>query len=134
MLPLNHPNRIQIAFDDHRLVANAGVPDRRQLVLPRVASNQMLPNFGRARSPGGSNHETRDTLDTVVGKTRRNAEPDLGIHPSGVLRLVDTKCRSPNIRYVMRSRPLEWRSAAKLETSSRSASFSRQPEGIPSIP
>ena len=28
MLPLNHPDRIQIAFDDHRLVANAG------LILP----------------------------------------------------------------------------------------------------
>ena len=28
MLPRNHPDRIQIAFDDHRLVANAG------LILP----------------------------------------------------------------------------------------------------
>ena len=25
MLPLDHPGRIQIAFDDHRLVANAGL-------------------------------------------------------------------------------------------------------------
>ena len=25
MLPRNDPNRIQIAFDDHRLVANAGL-------------------------------------------------------------------------------------------------------------
>ena len=25
MLPLEHPDRIQIAFDDHRLVANAGL-------------------------------------------------------------------------------------------------------------
>ena len=25
MLPCNHPDRIQIAFDDHRLVANAGL-------------------------------------------------------------------------------------------------------------
>ena len=24
MLPRNHPNRIQITFDDHRLVANVG--------------------------------------------------------------------------------------------------------------
>ena len=28
MLPRNHPDRIQIAFDDHRLVSNAG------LILP----------------------------------------------------------------------------------------------------
>ena len=26
MLPRNHPDRIRIAFDDHRLVANAGLP------------------------------------------------------------------------------------------------------------
>ena len=25
MLPRNHPDRIQIVFDDHRLVANAGL-------------------------------------------------------------------------------------------------------------
>ena len=25
MLPRSHPDRIQIAFDDHRLVANAGL-------------------------------------------------------------------------------------------------------------
>ena len=25
MLPRNHPDRIQIIFDDHRLVANAGL-------------------------------------------------------------------------------------------------------------
>ena len=25
MLPRNHPDRIQITFDDHRLVANAGL-------------------------------------------------------------------------------------------------------------
>ena len=28
MLPLDHPDRIQVTFDDHRLVANAG------LILP----------------------------------------------------------------------------------------------------
>ena len=27
MLPRNHPDRIQIAFGDHRLVANAGLID-----------------------------------------------------------------------------------------------------------
>ena len=37
MLPLEHPDRIQIAFDDHRLVNNAG------LLLPA--------NPGPARGP-----------------------------------------------------------------------------------
>ena len=70
MLPLEHPDRIQISFDDDRLVANAG------LLLPvtlaqhlvsrvnhscrRIASNQMLLNFGRTRSPGRSSHEIGD--------------------------------------------------------------------------
>ena len=38
MLPLEHPDRIQITFDDHRLVANAG------LILPTtLARHQGRP-------------------------------------------------------------------------------------------
>ena len=35
MLPRNHPDRIQIAFDDHRLVANAG------LILPVTLAHHL---------------------------------------------------------------------------------------------
>ena len=35
--------------------------DRRQLVLPRIASKQMLLNFGRTRCPGRSSHEVGDS-------------------------------------------------------------------------
>ena len=35
MLPLDHPDRIQIAFDDHRLVANAG------LILPATLGQRL---------------------------------------------------------------------------------------------
>ena len=43
MLPRNHPDRIQIAFDDHRLVANAG------LILPvTLASAWALVNWSTA--------------------------------------------------------------------------------------
>ena len=31
MLPRNHADRIQVAFDDHRLVANAGTDASRHL-------------------------------------------------------------------------------------------------------
>ena len=34
MLPRNHPDRIRIIFDDHRLVANAG------LLLPATLARQ----------------------------------------------------------------------------------------------
>ena len=35
MLPLGHPDRIQIAFDDHRLVNNAG------LILPAILAQHL---------------------------------------------------------------------------------------------
>ena len=42
MLPRNHPDRIQIAFDDHRLVANAG------LILPATLAPRLgLPQLLR---------------------------------------------------------------------------------------
>ena len=42
MLPRNHPDRIQIAFDDHRLVANAG------LILPATLALRLgLPQLLR---------------------------------------------------------------------------------------
>ena len=40
MLPRNHPDRMQIAFDDHRLVANAG------LILPPTLALPMLLALG----------------------------------------------------------------------------------------
>ena len=40
MLPLDHPDRIQITFDDHRLVANAG------LILPTTLARHLgLPQL-----------------------------------------------------------------------------------------
>ena len=41
MLPRNHPDRIQIAFDDPRLVANAG------LLLPVTLAQHWPPSGGR---------------------------------------------------------------------------------------
>ena len=40
MLPHSHPDRIHVAFDDHRLVANAG------LMLPATLAQHLgLPNW-----------------------------------------------------------------------------------------
>ena len=52
MLPRSHPDRIQVAFDDHRLVNNAG------LILPATLAQHLgLPQLvdrhlglGRARA------------------------------------------------------------------------------------
>ena len=55
MLPRNHPDRIQIAFDDPRLVANAG------LILPvtlagRLGLSQLVDNHvDLGDAPGRAN-------------------------------------------------------------------------------
>ena len=64
MLPLEHPDRIQIAFDDHRLVANAG------LLLPvtlaqHLGMRELVDNHADlAAAPGRAN--TGDKMMTLV--------------------------------------------------------------------
>ena len=64
MLPPNHPDRIQIAFDDHRLAANAG------LILPATLALRLgLPQLLRKHldlggAPGRAN--TGDKMMTLV--------------------------------------------------------------------
>ena len=64
MLPRHHPDRIRIAFDDHRLVANAGLilpaTLARRLGLPQLVHNHL--DLGRA--PGRAN--TGDKMMTLV--------------------------------------------------------------------
>ena len=64
MLPRNHPDRIRIAFDDHRLVANAGLilpaTLARRLGLPELVHNHL--DLGRA--PGRAN--PGDKMMTLV--------------------------------------------------------------------
>ena len=53
MVPLEHPDRIHVAFDDHRLVANAGLlllaTLARRLGLSRVV-DQYANDIGSLRS------------------------------------------------------------------------------------
>ena len=64
MLPQNNPDRIRIVFDDHRLVANAG------LILPATLARRLgLPELGHnhldlGRAPGRAN--TGDKMMTLV--------------------------------------------------------------------
>ena len=64
MLPDNHPDRIHVAFDDHRLVANAG------LILPSTLALRLgLPQLVDRRldlghAPGRAN--TGDKIMTLV--------------------------------------------------------------------
>ena len=64
MLPRSHPDRIQVAFDDHRLVNNAGV------ILPTTLAQHLgLPqlvdrHLDLGRAPGRAN--TGDKMMTLV--------------------------------------------------------------------
>ena len=69
MLADDHPDRIQIAFDDHRLVANAG------LILPATLGQHLgLPelvdrHLDLGRAPGRAN--TGDKVMTLVASAPR---------------------------------------------------------------
>ena len=72
MLPRNHPDRIRIAFDDHRLVANAG------LLLPGhigpapgpAPTAPTAPRPGRCPWPGQLRQQTDDAGGLRPGRRR----------------------------------------------------------------
>ena len=64
MLPLEHPDRIQIAFDDHRLVNNAGLLLPATLVLRLGLGELVDSHVDLGCAPGRAN--TGDKLMTLV--------------------------------------------------------------------
>ena len=86
MLPRNHPDRIQIAFDDHRLVANAG------LILPATLALRLgLPQLLRKHldlggAPGRANTGDKVHYGQWHGERviRTTASVDDPAPPSGV--------------------------------------------------
>ncbi len=70
MLPRNHPDRIQIAFDDHRLVANAG------LILPATLALRLgLPQLLRKHLDLGGAPGRANTGDKMCEGRRDNVPP-----------------------------------------------------------
>ena len=63
MLPQNKPDRIRILFDDHRLVANAGLILPATLAL-RLACPNSSGSFDLGGAPGRAN--TGDKMMTLV--------------------------------------------------------------------
>ena len=87
MLPRNHPDRIQITFDDRRLVANAG------LLLPATLARHLgLPELVQQRldlgdAPGRAN--TGDKMMTLVASALAGGDC---IDDADVLRTGGTAC------------------------------------------
>ncbi len=91
MLPPEHPDRIQIAFDDHRLVANAG------LILPVTLAQHLglgelvdrHVDLGRAdHDAGGLGLAGGDCIDDAdvlrTGGTARALGGTVAVHPGDV--------------------------------------------------
>ena len=87
MLPRHHPDRIRIAFDDHRLVANAG------LLLPATLAQHLgLPqlvdrHLDLGRAPGRAN--TGDKMMTLLASALAGGDC---IDDADVLRTGGTAC------------------------------------------
>ena len=64
MLPRNHPDRIQIDFDDHRLVANAGLILPATLALRLGLAQLLRKHLDLGGAPGRAN--TGDKMMTLV--------------------------------------------------------------------
>ena len=69
MLPQNKPDRIRILFDDHRLVANAGLILPATLALPQLLRKHL--DLGGA--PGRAN--TGDKMMTLGGAVQPHPGP-----------------------------------------------------------
>ena len=67
MLPRNHPDRIRITFDDHRLVSNAGLMLPATLALPLGLPQLVQEHLDLGDAPGRAN--TGDKMLTLVAST-----------------------------------------------------------------
>ena len=87
MLPRNHPDRIQIAFDDHRLVANAGLILPSTVALHLGLSQLVDRRLDLGDAPGRAN--TGDKLMMLVASALAGGDC---IDDADVLRTGGTAC------------------------------------------
>ena len=87
MLPRNHPDRVRIAFDDHRLLSNAGLILQATLALHLGLPQLVQEHLDLGDAPGRAN--TGDKLMTLV--TSALAGGDC-IDDADVLRTGGTAC------------------------------------------
>ena len=119
MLPLEQPDRIQIAFDDHRLVANAG------LLLPvtlaqRLGLSQLVDrHVDLGRAPGRAN--TGDQMLTLVASALAGGDciDDADVlRAGGVGRVLGCVVKAPSTLGTFR-RSFRWGHVRQLDRVSR---------------
>ena len=119
MLPLEQPDRIQIAFDDHRLVANAG------LLLPvtlaqRLGLSQLVDrHVDLGRAPGRAN--TGDKMMTLVASALAGGDcidDAAALRAGGVGRVLGCVVKAPSTLGTFR-RSFRWGHVRQLDRVSR---------------
>ena len=119
MLPLEQPDRIQIAFDDHRLVANAG------LLLPatlaqRLGLSQLVDrHVDLGRAPGRAN--TGDKMLTLVASALAGGDcidAAAALRAGGVGRVLGCVVKAPSTLGTFR-RSFRWGHVRQLDRVSR---------------
>ena len=119
MLPLEQPDRIQIAFDDHRLVANAG------LLLPvtlaqRLGLSQLVDrHVDLGRAPGRAN--TGDKMMTLVASALAGGDcidDAAALRAGGVGRVLGCVVKAPSTLGTF-LRSFRWGHVRQLDRVSR---------------
>ena len=115
MLPRNHPDHIQIAFDDHRLVANAG------LLLPATLAHQLglsqlvQERLNPGNAPGRAN--TGDKVMTLVASALAGGDC---IDDADALRTGGTACTlGSTVKASSTLRSFRWGHVRQLDRVSR---------------
>ena len=119
MLPLEQPDRIQIAFDDHRLVANAGLLLPVTLAQGLGLSQLVDRHVDLGRAPGRAN--TGDKMMTLVASALAGGDciDDAdALRAGGVGRVLGCVVKAPSTLGTFR-RSFRWGQVRQLDRVSR---------------
>ena len=119
MLPRNHPDRIRVAFDDHRLVSNAG------LILPvtlagRLGLSELVDlHVDLGDAPGRAN--TADKMLTLVASALAGGDcidDDDALRTGGTARVLGCTVKAPSTLGTF-LRSFRWGHARQVDRVSR---------------
>ena len=118
MLPSSKPGRIRIAFDDHRLVANAG------LILPATLAQRLGlreltdKHVDLGNAPGRTN--TGDKMLTLVASVLAGGDciDDADVFAGGTARVLGCVVKAPSTLGTF-LRSFRWRHVRRLDRVSR---------------
>ena len=127
MLPHNHPDRIQIAFDDHRLVSNDGLLLPATLALHLGLSQLVQQRLDLGDAPGRAN--TGDKMMTLVASALAGVCGDVGsvatasttpmrCAPGGTVRVLGFTAKAPSTLGAF-LRSFRWGHVRQLDRVSR---------------